>query len=401
MALRIFLPIAFLGGSRAITEQERQLCHTGVRNSAGRMCHAYTSPKPQERVAGEPVEDHYPSLAPECANSTWWEASAANNWGSCVNISFGVDASDGETYRYITTNSVPPYYFNPYCPFGLYSTACAGTNDTTCGGYCIKDEPCPFPELKCGVSTSSGFTEYGDVWVAKVHYTKVPVRGNPTRAEVPADMYQAVGQGAHTCMATTAVHINGNSIQGPNDAGAVSVDVAGFQLMCGGHVTPPVTQGILAGEPMYHYHKAADCTPEFTAHSKPIDHNGTANRHGLLFAYALDGFGIYGYEDLRGEAPVLDQCGGHFGPVQDGAVEVEYHYHATTYTPYHVACQGPSLNRCEETQHGASFCGEGCGYEVCVQPGTDPEALRAYVGIWNTTWLESYSNNLFPGLTVV
>ena len=29
--------------------------------------------------------------------------------------------------------------------------------------------------------------------------------------------------------------------QGPNDAGDVSIDEGGFQLACGGHVTPPTT----------------------------------------------------------------------------------------------------------------------------------------------------------------
>merc|ERR1712046_98076 len=109
-------------------------------------------------------------------------------------------------------------------------------------------------------------------------------------------------------MATTAVHLNGNSIQGPNDAGAINVDVAGFMLMCGGHVTPPVSADFSApGQPMYHYHKAPDCTPEFLDRSVPVDHNGTAKRHGLLFGYVLDGFALYGYEDLYGNAPVLDE----------------------------------------------------------------------------------------------
>jgi hypothetical protein len=41
-----------------------------------------------------------------------------------------------------------------------------------------------------------------------------------------------------------------------------------------------------------------------------------------------------------------------------------YHYHARTNTPYHLACQGPALGKCEAVQHDANFCGKGCGAEV-------------------------------------
>jgi hypothetical protein len=202
-------------------------------------------------------------------------------------------------------------------------------------------------------------------------------------------MYEVLGNGSKTFGATQASHLNGNSIQGPNDAGAINVDVAGFQLACGGHVTPPV-QG-----PQYHYHKAPDCTPQFKPRAVPTDHNGTAKKHGLLFGYALDGFGLYGYEDIGGSAPVLDECGGHFGPTDDDKLdEIVYHYHATTYSPYHLACQGPALGKCESTQHGASFCGEGCGAEVCAQPGTKMAALRTYLSKWNSTWLDHYTTNI-------
>ena len=56
-----------------------------------------------------------------------------------------------------------------------------------------------------------------------------------------------------------------------------------------------------------------------------------------LMGWALDGFGIYSYQDVGGAAPVVDECGGHFGPVDTGAVE--YHYHSRQIVPYHLACQ--------------------------------------------------------------
>ena len=146
--------------------------------------------------------------------------------------------------------------------------------------------------------------------------------------------------------------------------------------------------------PLYHYHKAAACTPPFKQESIPASHGGDPTRHGALFGYMLDGFGMHAYSDEGGAAPVLDECGGHFGPTGNGT-EVAYHYHATSYTPYHVACQGPALGRCERTQHGVSFCGKGCGAEVCVQPGTSAAALRTYLRRWNASWLDAHTINPF------
>ena len=63
----------------------------------------------------------------------------------------------------------------------------------------------------------------------------------------------------------------------------------------------------------------------------PVGHSwcATASTFYLLLSqltgWAMDGFGIYAYQDIGGAAPVVDQCGGHFGPVDTG--EVVYHYH--------------------------------------------------------------------------
>ena len=301
---------------------------------------------------------------------------AQQGYGNCVETSLD------DEYRYVVSNSVPPYYMNPYCPFGLNN------------GYCIEGEPCPFPDIVCGVTTSAGFTTHGDVWVAAKANFKIPREGNPTLQDRPAEMYATVGDGEKNIGPSIGVHVNGINIQGPNDAGAVNVDEAGFQLVCGGHVTPPVNAN---QPPLYHYHKAADCTPAFKNESIPVSHGGKPAVHANLTGYANDGFGIYAFSDVGGSAPVLDECGGHFGPVNDDDPEsVVYHYHATTYTPYHLACQGPALQKCESTQHGTSFCGPGCGgYDVCVQPGTSKSSLKTYVAKWNSTWLDSYTVNDF------
>ena len=88
---------------------------------------------------------------------------------------------------------------------------------------------------------------------------------------------------------------------------------------------------------------------------------------------------------------MVDECGGHFGETDTG--EVEYHYHSRVITPYHQACQGPSLGKCAGTQEGANFCHPGCGAEICVQPGTDEGKLRAYLAQWDPEWLDKYTVN--------
>lgn len=106
---------------------------------------------------------------------------------------------------------------------------------------------------------------------------------------------------------------------------------------------------------------------------------------------------------------VRDAGGGHFGLTDAGVVE--YHYHATPYTPYHLACQvrlaaciqllltapsqGPALSKCDQTQHGVNFCGQGCGADVCIQPGTPEAQLCAYLDRFNSSWFDAYTNNLY------
>ena len=372
--------------SRTISDADKRTCHTGVRGKTGRLCNAYKTD-----ISHHEYEDLASSSGdPGCMNITWqWVnnqsySPLADTWGNCMTH------KTDKAYRYIYSNSVPDYYFNPYCPFGLG------------GGYCIDGEPCPFPDLKCGVSPSAGLTPYGDVWVAQEAYFKIPLVGDPTRSDRPGDMYSTVGEGEKNMGPAVGVAINGINIQGPNDAGAVNVDEAGFQLMCGGHVTPPVSTGSLANPPLYHYHKAPDCLEPFKNASIPVAHGGNANRHGLIMGYANDGFAIHTYQDIGGAAPVLDECGGHFGPTDDDDLEnsVTYHYHATTYTPYHLACQGPALGKCEGTQSGTSFCGKGCGADVCVQPGTRKAGLDSYLsGFDNKTWLSAYSTNAYEEIS--
>ena len=46
---------------------------------------------------------------------------------------------------------------------------------------------------------------------------------------------------------------------------------------------------------------------------------------------------------------------------------------------------------------GANWCGPGCGFDVCVQPGTNPEAFYDYLDQFpvGSSWLEGLSVNDF------
>jgi len=333
-------------------------------------------------------EVDFPTLADGCLTYEWGNhMNKTNNWGSCMNM------TTDDTYRYITSNSVPDYYVNSYCPLGLGF------------GYCTDAEieagTCYFTTLICGEENGEGSNAYGDVWVPAEDNYMIPLKGNPTLEDVPRDMYDSNGAGAYkTNGAATGVATNGIGILGPNDAGDVSIDQAGLQLPCGGHVTPPMgnldTTNGPSGPPKYHLHKSPECLPAFRNASEGYYNAGAViYKHAQLMGWAVDGFGIYAYNDVEGKAPVVDECGGHFGPVDTG--EVVYHYHSRAIVPYHLACQGPSLGGCAATQSGVNYCHPGCGFDVCVQPGTKESELRAYLADFDDEWLDKYTVNDYSG----
>ena len=163
-------------------------------------------------------------------------------------------------------------------------------------------------------------------------------------------------------------------------------------------VTPPIAQG-----PLYHYHKASTCLMD----------NGTDSNssHSALVGYMNDGFGMYGFYDINGATPILDECNGHFGCLDDECETVTYHYHAINYTydptknstffPYWTGCLGPSKGICnttvsEEYDNGANWCGPGCGAQICVQDGTNSDTLDAYIASFgNANWLNQFTINTF------
>jgi len=379
----------------SVSDKVRHRCHDGIRDVSPR-CWEYANYKPHnDRVKRQDTDDDvYPEMEGWCSNITWLESNRTNNWGSCMEM------TTDDTHRYISSNTVPNFYYNPYCPIGMGY------------GYCIDLEielgRCMFPDLLCGTedyeSLGAGAGPQGDYWVVQEAFYKIPLAGDPTRSDRPGDMYDADTVGAAKSIgAAIAVINNGLPMFGPNDAGDISIDEAGFQLACGGHVTPPLSSidssGAPAGAPapgppIYHYHKAPDCMEAFTQDYKGISRGARPFEHGKLTGWAMDGFGVYTYQDVGGLTPIVDECGGHFGPVTDDEdAEVLYHYHSRVFVPYILACQGPALGNCDDTQGITNYCHYGCGAEVCVQPGTSETKLREYLAGWDDEWLDQYTTN--------
>ncbi|MFW8592344.1 YHYH protein [Glaciecola sp. 2405UD65-10] len=118
---------------------------------------------------------------------------------------------------------------------------------------------------------------------------------------VLASSANSVGNG------NVGVSLNGVTIAAPAPVDAIlgAYTIAAFDD-CAGHINP------VAG---YHYHGSAGCSELL------IEEDG----HASMFAYALDGFGIYGMLDAQGnEASDLDNCRGHEDDTRG------YHYHAAS-----------------------------------------------------------------------
>jgi len=329
-------------------------------------------------------------LDPECYSKSWPEVRNCVKWWT------------NDTFRIVEGNSIPDHnehgkhgaVLGPYCPFGKGDPR----------GYCLPCEgsQCPFEGMICPaqeLAVDLGLD--GDVPVAIQVYHEFPLRPDPTRDELPNHLYHNAIE-----YQQVGVHLNGVHLKGPSEAEGYNVDTSVIPLLCGGHVTPPVGPG-----PQYHYHKASTC-----------DHVQTIGAHGPLIGYANDGFGIYGFQDIDGTAPVVDECNGHFGPVSNDDLDtVVYHYHIhetttlpsltfekqePTFQPYIIGCQGPSRGKCNSTiakapatmtDLGHNWCGVGCGYDLCVQPGTTKPALESYLAEFGKSydWLAQHSVNDF------
>lgn len=99
------------------------------------------------------------------------------------------------------------------------------------------------------------------------------------------------------------------------------VDGIPFIDSCNGH---PLPDGIA-----YHYHGIPYCI---------TDVHDTAGEHSVLIGVLLDGFPVYGPNDVSGELPTdLDDCSGHTGPTPEFSEGI-YHYHFTQDAPYSFGC---------------------------------------------------------------
>jgi hypothetical protein len=330
-----------------------------------------------------------PSVLDEsCYDKAWPEVANCVKWWT------------NGTLRIVEGNGVPDHdehghkhgVLGPYCPFGKDDPR--GYCLPAEGGHCpFKGMVCPYQELAKNLSLD------GDVVVPIQIYHEFPLYPDPTSDDLPNHLYHGAIE-----YQQVGVHLNGVHIKGPSEAEGYNVDTSMIPLLCGGHVTPPVGPG-----PQYHYHKASTC-----------DHDETPGEHGPLIGYANDGFGIYGFHDLDGTAPVVDECNGHFGPVSNVALDmVVYHYHIhetsvlpsltfdrqePTFQPYLIGCQGPSKRKCNTTiakapagmkDLGHNWCGVGCGSDICVQPGTSNASLASYFKSFGKglEWLSSFTVN--------
>ena len=125
-------------------------CHTGFRMNLRRQCDAYCTGSSEELAAS----GEYPELEDGCNSITWREANQDNNWGNCMEMT--VD----EEFRFITSNTVPDYYMNPYCPIGLGY------------GYCVPQEvTCFFPvgRTMARAQQSTEISGYHSLHISRFH----------------------------------------------------------------------------------------------------------------------------------------------------------------------------------------------------------------------------------------
>ncbi len=373
-------------------------------------------------VLAEDPDDHG-SLPDDCFSKAWPDVQNCAKWST--GRSSDANASSSAHVRVLESNNVPPFFVPPYCPFGLGQGYCQSPsqgNSTDCAPFAGKVCPC-VPETNnsslrddpsgpgTGTACPAGNLPSGDVLVPVYQRFEFPHLPDPTDPAKPLHMYNNTALKTGNTYQVIGALLNGVQLKGPAEANGYNVDTSLIPLPCGGHVTPPVGPG-----PIFHHHKAPDCLVDGV-----VDERGgrtgapgtirDPGSHGPLLGYAADGFGIYGFGDYGGGDPVLDECNGQFGAVPPSK-DVVYHYHATPATnvagqphvPYFMGCQGPSKGRCngtvsEEFDAGANWCGQGCGAEICVQPGTDRAALLRYLDRFTdgrgAAWLAQFTVNEF------
>jgi YHYH protein len=98
---------------------------------------------------------------------------------------------------------------------------------------------------------------------------------------------------------------------------------------CGGHIDP-------GG--WYHWHATSTDINSLYEQKKVDAQCALQQSASAQFAYAFDGYAMYGTVDMDGKLPTdLDACYGHVGPTKTNP-QGEYHYHATGNFPNLPAC---------------------------------------------------------------
>ena len=140
---------------------------------------------------------------------------------------------------------------------------------------------------------------------------------------VPADSPTSLGTVAKVGLALDGVPIFADAPSVLDTGNLPALDT------CGGHVDP-------GG--WYHWHATATDIDSVYDTQGVDAHCQQPQSKSAQFAYAFDGYPMFGSEDPTGEVPTdLDSCNGHFGPTERHP-EGEYHYHATQEFPNLPAC---------------------------------------------------------------
>ena len=130
-----------------------------------------------------------------------------------------------------------------------------------------------------------------------------------------------------TALGTIGIMVSGAALYNPFEGGGgVALD-GNFDLggvffidSCNGH---PQDRGA------YHYHGVPYCITD------AVDAEG---EHSTMIGVLLDGFPVYGPNDIGGVAATgLDECSGHEGPTPEFPGGI-YHYHLTETAPYSITC---------------------------------------------------------------
>ena len=140
---------------------------------------------------------------------------------------------------------------------------------------------------------------------------------------------------------------------------------------CGGHIDP-------GG--WYHWHATSTDIDSVYQHTNVDASCALAQKADALFAYAFDGYAMYGSVDSNGQVPTdLDSCNGHTGPTPEHPEGV-YHYHASLSFPNLPTClRGVSAqgNFSTTAQQGiGSQRAPGRGAHEGPPPGLDAAAKK-------------------------